>query len=116
METTGFNVPHREPVVSRDGSLIAVCSDAQSVAVWQPSTQTRLAHLPISTVRLKAMTFSDNAHFLATGDYDKSICVWDARTGAQLASSGSGTRWLNLVRKADVSRGFGRRTADRRER
>jgi WD40 repeat protein len=86
VETTGFDVPQHQPIVSRDGSLIGVCSDTQSVAIWESYTQTRLAHLPMSTARLKTMTFSDDAHFLATGDYDNLICVWDASTGAQIAS------------------------------
>ncbi len=86
VETTGFDVPQHRPIVSCDGSLIAVCCDAQSVAIWESSTQTRRAHLPMSTARLRTMAFSDDAHFLATGDYDKSICVWDASTGAQITS------------------------------
>jgi WD40 repeat protein len=80
-----------DSALSPDGTRLAVAgADSDSVPVFDARTGDVLVELE-NTPSVNSVSWSPNGRWIATGDVDSSVRVWDAATGA-LESGCSDTR------------------------
>jgi len=80
---------HEEPVnggcFSPDGARVATASHATS-RVWSIAGEERSIDLVSHREVVASVAFSAGGAFVATASLDHAACLWDARTGARLAT------------------------------
>jgi WD40 repeat protein len=82
-------VPYNEKCSSSaldaDGTLLALCTDPNNVAIWDVARRTRLRAIRHPGVGLVAL--SPKGDRLATAGADGRFIVWDTKTGQQISTS-----------------------------
>jgi WD40 repeat protein/serine/threonine protein kinase len=70
---------------SSDGEILATGSNSGTITLWDAESHFRVRELPVSTV-ITSVAISDDRRYVAGGDHDGSIWVFDAKTGEELFS------------------------------
>jgi WD40 repeat protein/serine/threonine protein kinase len=80
---------HEQPVkgvaISRDGKLLASCSDDQTIKLWDLFSRAHLATLKGHTSAVNAIAFSTDGTKIASGGVDKTVKLWEVSTRTVLA-------------------------------
>jgi WD40 repeat protein len=74
---------HNVPAFSPDGKLIA---NSAPLAIWDVATGKQLLTFEADQGGISRVAFSHNGKMLATSAFDKTIKVWDTRSGRELTS------------------------------
>lgn len=65
-----------------DGERLISCSDDFTIFLWRPETHTKpVARLTGHVQPVNDVKFSPDARFIASASFDKSIKLWDGKTG-----------------------------------
>ena len=75
--TDGTDFPGFAVAFSPDGTKLASGSWADTVELWEVSTQKHIATFPGHTGNVCAVAFSPDSTKLASGSYDGTVLVWD---------------------------------------
>jgi WD40 repeat protein/serine/threonine protein kinase len=70
---------------SRDGRL-ATGTWREGVKVWDPRTRTLLLPIPEHDEPVSAVAFSADGNWLASASYDRTVKLWNSKTGAHIQS------------------------------
>lgn len=104
---TGHSAPIVSLVLSADGSTLMSGSDDQTIRVWDlPSSGRMTSGQAVRVLRghygvvvaLAAHTYaSDGQTLLVSSSYDKTVRLWDTRSGQALAILQGHSKWLQAI-------------------
>lgn len=83
---------------SKDGSLIASCSQDQTVRLWSPKINGNTTSFRAHTAPITTVSFSPANDKLITGSNDKSIKIWDLATRKFISSFSGHNNWVRCVK------------------
>ncbi len=99
LQTPGIrSFGHPAMGVSRDGKTLALASARCAIQIWDvPASKQRLVVEESHVDRVPAVDFGPDGRIAATGSWDGTVRLWDARTGAQLRRLVYSDRPMNLT-------------------
>lgn len=67
-------------MLSTDGTILASCSDDQTIRLWNVRTGEEKKILKGHKGTVNSICFSPDSKILASGGDDTSVFIWDAKT------------------------------------